>query len=351
MTSIPHSPPELPLDRPGVMIAALPAVLGFVPEKSIVLLTFADDDMGAVLRADLSESLHSRIPRLAEVAANSGAESVVAVIVDDGGADCLTCVGDHRASVRLLAAELGRRGVGLQDAHLVDVIAAGGRWRCLDECGAAGHVEDPNASAFAAAAVLDGRRLYGRRDELEHLVAITDGRHTAALERVIDTLAPMDARRPASRARDDIKHALACAEQLAGGTGLSDEQTARLAVSLVDTRVRDTLYALAVGDRAGVAEALWADLSRRLPTPWRVEALVLLAFSAYARGDGPLAGIALDAALDCQPGHRMAGMLDQALGSGLRPEQIRDLARTGYRLAAQLGVQLPPRLSFGRRAG
>jgi hypothetical protein len=46
----------------------------------------------------------------------------------------------------------------------------------------------------------------------------------------------------------------------------------------------------------------------------------------------------------------MAGMLDRALQSGLRPERIRDLALTGYRLARRLGVRLPPRRAFGQRA-
>ena len=113
-------------------------------------------------------------------------------------------------------------------------------------------------------------------------------------------------------------------------------------------QVRDTLYALAVGQNAGEAESLWALLSRNLPGPWRVDALVLLAFSAYARGDGPLAGVSLEAALRCEPEHRMAGMLDTALQSGLRPEHIRELAVTGYRLAKQLGVRLPPRRAFRR---
>nr|HRD14459.1 DUF4192 domain-containing protein [Mycobacterium sp.] len=105
-----------------------------------------------------------------------------------------------------------------------------------------------------------------------------------------------------------------------------------------------------VGAAAGQAETLWALLARTLPEPWRLEALVLLAFSAYARGDGPLAGLSLEAALRCDPKHRMAGMLDTALQSGMRPEQIRELAGTGYRLARRLGVRLPPRQAFGRRA-
>ena len=37
-----------------------------------------------------------------------------------------------------------------------------------------------------------------------------------------------------------------------------------------------------------------------------VLALVLLAFSAYARGDGPLAGVSLEEALRCDATHRMA---------------------------------------------
>ena len=115
--------------------------------------------------------------------------------------------------------------------------------------------------------------------------------------------------------------------------------------------VRDTLYALAVGENAGQAESLWAVLSRTLPDPWRVEALVLLAFSAYARGDGPLAGVSLEAALRCDPTHRMAGMLDTALQSGMRPEQIRELAATGYRLADQLGVRLPPKAGVRQACG
>ena len=143
---------------------------------------------------------------------------------------------------------------------------------------------------------------------------------------------------------------MAAAAGVADGQQLGDVEIAGLACALTDVEVRDTLYALAVGHSAGDAESLWALLARTLPTPWRAEALVLLAFSAYARGDGPLAGVSLEAALRCDPGHRMAGMLDTALQSGLRPEHIRELAVTGYRLAERLGVRLPPRQGFRRRA-
>ncbi|HXL61407.1 MAG TPA: DUF4192 family protein, partial [Mycobacterium sp.] len=50
-------PPDFHLNRPGVLIAALPAVLGFVPEKSLVLVTVDRGEMGCVMRVDLSDEL------------------------------------------------------------------------------------------------------------------------------------------------------------------------------------------------------------------------------------------------------------------------------------------------------
>jgi hypothetical protein len=183
------------------------------------------------------------------------------------------------------------------------------------------------------------------------VIEVIDPAHTDALAEAIEGCKPDPGERQDDAARADVEAAITAAARVADAAELGDDELARLAWALTDLRVRDTLYALAVGENAGQAESLWAVLSRSLPEPWRVEALVLLAFSAYARGDGPLAGVSLEAALRADPTHRMAGMLDTALHSGLRPEQIRDLAITGYRLADRLGVQLPPMRSFGRRAG
>lgn len=344
--------PEFRFTRPGTLIAALPAVLGFVPEKSLVLVSLEQGQVGAVMRADLAEDLIGNIGRLAEVAATSGADTVIAVIVDAEGALCPLCDGDHNRLRDALTAALGDHHIGLHAVHVVDRVASGGRWYCIDGCGASGAVEDPTASPLAAAAVLDGRRLYPRRADLQAVIAIADQTHSAAL------VEPIRARASARLAdweldpdgcgRRDVETAMAVAARMRAGVQPAGGELAELACGLTDVAVRDTLYALAVGVDAGAAESLWVTLVRSLPDPWRVEALVLLAFSAYARGDGPLAGLSLEAALRSAPDHRMAGMLDTALQSGMRPEQIRELAGTGYRLARRLGVSLPPRRAFGR---
>ncbi|KUI40671.1 hypothetical protein AU198_13125 [Mycobacterium sp. GA-1199] len=346
MTTSPS--PDFRLDRPAVLIAALPAVLGFVPEKSLVLVTVDRGAMGCVMRVDLSDELTDSVEHVADVAAAARPDSAIAVVVDEDGAGCRLCNDEYRELAAMLASALADRGIELLAAHVVDRIVAGGRWHCADGCGASGTVDDPSASPLAMAAVLDGRRLYARRTELQDVIAVTDPVRAQALAGLIEDA---QAGRSEAEARSEIEAVIAAAARASAGEDLPDETVTGIAAALTDLQVRDTLYALAVGECAADAESLWAELSRRLPEPWRAEALVLLAFSAYARGDGPLAGVSLEAALRCDATHRMARMLDTALQSGLRPEQIRELAATGYRLADQLGVRLPPRQAFGRRAG
>jgi Domain of unknown function (DUF4192) len=333
---------DFQLNRPGALIAALPAVLGFVPEKSLVLVTIDRGELGCVMRVDLSPELPGSVGHLAEVAGSARPDAAIAVVVDAEGAGCRLCNDEYRDLHEALADGLAGYAIELLDFHVVDTVGPGGRWHCLD--GSGGTVDDPSASPLAMAAVLDGRRLYARREELLEVIEVTDAAASNALTGAI-------------RAHSDevdevrgIQDAMAAAARVAAGQPLSEAVTARLACALTEPRVRDLLYALAVGERAAQAEALWAVLSRTLPPPWRVEALVLLAFSAYARGDGPLAGVSLEAALRCDATHRMAGMLDTALQSGMRPEQIRELAVTGYRVAKRLGVQLPRPTQFGPRA-
>jgi hypothetical protein len=350
----PHSP-DFELNRPGALVAALPAVLGFVPENSLVLVSVDGGELGAVLRVDLSEELVDEVGHLVEVAAAAQPEAVIVVVINEEGAHCPPCNEEYRHLCAVLTEALAQHHIELWSAHVVDRVARGGRWHCVDGCGASGTVDDPSASPMAAAAVLEGRRLYPRRADLQAVMAIEDPARSASLTGVLTGQMAMreQAHRadPAGCSRRDVEHAMSAAARVGDGQSLSDADLAALGCALIDAEVRDTLYALAIGETAGEAEALWASLARILPPPWRLEALVLLAFSAYVRGDGPLAGVSLDAALRCDPDHRMAGMLDTALQSGLRPEQIRELAVTGYRLAKRLGVQLPPQRIFGRRAG
>ncbi len=108
-------------------------------------------------------------------------------------------------------------------------------------------------------------------------------------------------------------------------------------------RVRDIMFATSLSDQALAVEHLWAVLARSLPKPHRAEACSLLGFSAFARGDGTLAGIALDAALQDNSKHRLALLLDRALRSAAPPSLLHEVAEVGFRLAEDAGVALPTR--------
>jgi len=73
---------------------------------------------------------------------------------------------------------------------------------------------------------------------------------------------------------------------------LSDNDVIRLSRALADHRVRDTCLDFDELPDVAATERLWTALARATPAPERAEPACLLAFSAYARGDGVLAGIA-----------------------------------------------------------
>ena len=177
---------------------------------------------------------------------------------------------DVQRGVPRAARRAGRRaaahGIELWAAHVVDRVAAGGRWHCADGCGAAGAVDDPSSSPLAVAAVLDGRRLYARRAELQASHRRRRPERAAALARSIEQrvrtradAARTPARAPRRRARDGRgrtrRRGAARHRRRAGPAGVRADRSA----------VRDTLYALAVGATRRPAEALWALLARTLP--------------------------------------------------------------------------------------
>ncbi|OHU63783.1 DUF4192 domain-containing protein [Mycobacteroides chelonae] len=347
MTSLIPGPlgrPDFRLNRPSALIAALPAMLGFIPEDSLVVVTLAGGLIEAILRRDLHDldgTDYAAFEVLAEVLSPGPADAVIAVVTS---AD----MDEQEAGdiIRRLAKHVERQGISLIAGHTVDRVGPQGWWRCYDGCGAGGPVDDPECSPLTAAAVLAGRTVHRRREDLVALIAPSDTARTCAL--AVSLRRPSQGQGEASVAdRRAVNRVMRAACRTAEFRSLSNRELLAMARSLTVVRVRDTLCALAVGVLSDDVERLWLALSRLLPDPWRAEALVLLGFSAYVRGDGPLAGVALDAALTARPDHRLGQLLMSALHSGMRPDEIRALADTGFRLAHELGISLPPRQAQG----
>jgi hypothetical protein len=131
----------------------------------------------------------------------------------------------------------------------------------------------------------------------------------------------------------------------AGEVALNDSVVAEVASALCDHRVRDACLPWCTGAGAAAAERLWLALVRATPAPESAEPAALLALTAYLRGDGALAGVALDAALNACPHHSLSGLLRAALDGGLPPELLRGVAED-----AAAALSRPARHSAKRRS-
>lgn len=292
----------------GEFVANIAGRLGFVPVESLVLVLGRAGVTVATLRVDIiAGQLGGGAARWAEVVGRQGVDSAVAVIVSESV--------DRERQHEMVAevdAELAGRGCRVVAAVTVDRLEAGSRWTCLDDSEVCGVLGDPATSAAAVAAVVSGRRICGSPAELAATVAVD-------VERCAQVTPLIDGSRPVDRAAA-VERVVRVGGRVAAGEAIPDSELAAVASSLVDQRVRDAVLGV---DCGGGAEALWSLVARVVPNPYRAEALTLLGCSAYLRGDGPMAGVAVEAVLSEVPGHRLASLLCVALDNGVPPDAVR----------------------------
>lgn len=333
------------LSDPSELIAAIPHLLGFHPRDSVVLLALHGSRIGVTLRADLVDN--DQAPLLAEQLlppiARQRPTGVALIVI---GGDATPDGGPpHRALVD--AVERVLTGAGLPVVHAVWTAQTvrGAPWRCYSDLSCVGAVADPTTSPLAAATVAAGAVTFGSREELVKLLAPEDAaalQRRAALLDAADAEHPMSARLVARRLAQ-VKHLHRAVA--AGDLVLSDATIAEVASALCDHRVRDACLPWCSGPGAAAAEQLWLSLVRATPAPERAEPAALLALTAYLRGDGALAGVALEAALQACPQHSLSGLLRAALDAGLPPELLRSVAAD-----AAAALQRPRRRPAKRRS-
>ena len=84
-------------------------------------------------------------------------------------------------------------------------------------------------------------------------------------------------------------------------------------------------------------QRLWTDLTRQAPPRYRAAPASLLAFTAWQRGNGALANLALEQALAANPGYSMAQLLRQVITAGAPPALAR-LPTTPDEVVASYGI-------------
>lgn len=352
----PREIPPVHIGDPGDLVVGLPQLLGYRPSESVVLIALGGESgrrVGLIVRADLPPVRHARelVAALVRNLVSDEPRAVLACLVSEApdetgpllpagipgggsGADL-----PHRALLHELVLALDAVGLPLELALLV----RSGRWWDLDCPGAccapgAGTPLPTAVGALAAAAVAAGTVVAADRDELARRLAPPGEPAEAAMAAAVLRTAPLRAGSPdAADGRRRIVAAVARCRPGPGRERLPDDEVAAIAWSLRQPEVRDWALLLSLGEDAVAAEALWSECTRRAPSPLDAFAASLVAVCAWLRGDGALANIALDRALDSEPGNPLAGLLEQALRACLAPRELRALLLEAGRAAGVAG--------------
>jgi hypothetical protein len=331
-TATPTGRTPVDLRDPAQLLAALPYLFGFRLGASVVLLGHgspAGHRLGLVMRADLppredrAHQARALAPRFA-AAPHTGV--TVAII---GGRRRPGGPPPHAGFVDELADAFAEFGIPVLHALWAADIAEGASWACYadEDCG--GELPDPRSTVAAAAATECGTVVFGSREEL---VALLAPRSPEAIARRSDELSrlPGPPWPEATRVDDAAAEVRAAFDRQRRGEGPpTDAEAVRLASALTLSEIRDVCLTMAVPPgtlEAREAERLWLTLVQEIPAPERAEAATLLGYTAFMRGEGTFAGMALENALEADPNHLMARLLTTVLDHGMPPEQLLGLA-------------------------
>ncbi len=326
------------LTTPAELICAIEAMLGFDPLDSLVVLCLHGERrrVGLAMRFDLVPPVVAKefardIRRRIRLEQADGV--FLAVFSPDRPIDARLPHGV------LVDAVLARLDVPLVDA----VLSSEDRWwsyLCAKSCcgGLAGMPLDrgaPGAVAVAAAYAIAGHGALPDRAAVVRSVALDLDPADAGRMRV---LIDAQQRRLASRTRSERRAAVVpLVERLAASVAdprgsISPDDLAELVALCDDVVVRDELLVQA-GDPT-VRERLLPMLrvaAGRVPPPFDSPLCSILAWFAYAGGDGVIANVAIDRALATDPSYSLALLIADALFNQVPPSVLKEVTRGAAR--------------------
>ncbi|MFF4115712.1 DUF4192 domain-containing protein [Streptomyces sp. NPDC001714] len=359
---------QVTLRTPAELADALPYLLGYRPEDSMVLVALHDrvgrGRFGGRARLGIpanKDDWESAARQLAQGLVTGGErrgarpEQMVAYVCQEpargeSGRDVM-----HRLAplTQLLRIECGRLDVPVIEALCV---SDGRFWsyccpteECCPPEGAPMGL--PGTSVLAAAATYAGIQVRGSLRELrarllpwetgpvlEQEIAL-DSAGMALVPRILDDAFRADVAEETLALAERLIVRYAAATPVSGthqadardDALLSHDEAATLILGLQDRVTRDRAAAWMEGDEAGPALRLWRALARRCVGPYGEHAaapLTLAGWVAWSAGDDLEAREAFAMALGADPDYLFAKLLHQACNEGLDPESIRRCLRT-----------------------
>lgn len=318
---------------PGEIAALVPHLTGFRPTESVVALSLRGPRrrIGLTLRADLTTA-PALVVQVVEAMVRDGARSVALLVHTDrpSSADGHPWAG----LVDGLQAGLVAREVEVTEALLV----RDGSWwsyRCAGPCcPATGTPVDTGSAvvrATAAEQAYEGRAVLASREQLvaglRAAPVLGDALARSLQAQAGADLADRATGDPAGTVRAELarwRAALDAWEQRP--VPLEPAATAALGAALHVVAVRDRVAAWGL-TRGDALLGLLEQLCRCVVAPDDAPLCAVLAWVAYARGNGAVALVAVERALETDPSYSLARLLLAAIDQALPPEQVRAVLR------------------------
>ncbi|GAA3742035.1 hypothetical protein GCM10022225_26990 [Plantactinospora mayteni] len=314
---------KLAVRSPADLVAAVPYLVGHHPDDgSLVVVVVGSGRIVFVARVDLPDpdAPASEVRELAACLTPIVAQQQpITAIVGYGDA------GRVDPALRTVAQACTAAGMLVRD--LLRVTA--GRWfslTCDDPacCPPQGTPFDPTTSLIAVQATAAGIVALPDRAAIAARFAPVEGDARERMRHATD--AAVNRLETLVEAGDDAVHeagAAAVRDALRkhdGGEYLSDDEMAWLTLLLADTSVRD--LAMELSQRHDRHVTFWAEVTRRAEPPLVPAPATLLAVTAWRCGDGGLAAMAAERALQADPTYSLADLLLSAVRAGLPPSVI-----------------------------
>ena len=320
------TPNSITVSNLADLLGVLGALFGFHVEESLVAITVSPEqnEIGFRLRVDLPATSDASL--CAQVVVNHLIQNEASHVV-------FAVVCDENEIIHPLLSALHQEC----RANGIEVITSG--WGDGSSCWTFDALTNelvdrvsynPRTSDLMLEAIIAGVRVHNSRAEYARQIAPPSG-HARALaeerQRNFEQLIGSNL--------EDAELAIAEVRKLRrSGSEISAQQISELCVWLTNTQARDALWLGMDRDSAEVDLAFWSIVAKNVAPPHEINAIMLLAFAAWMRGDGALARIAIDRALNAAPNHRASQLLARALDCGLSPDLWDQIKNQGFLSAA-----------------
>ena len=310
------------LTSPHDLLAAIPFLIGYHPQDSLVLVALKDEAVGMAMRVDMPVGVSAE-----------GYDLLASHFLRDGadGAFIVAYVGEGTVDPENVlintSAALVRAGIDIKES----LIVCNNRFRsmiCSDPtcCPPEGSaIPDLGSSRIAAEHVIAGHPMpFENVDGLvQSIAALPSSFESVWADEVQAFWVSSDSEEIQELQRDGATAIIDLVGEYREGRGAEDrELAARVIGRLSDIQVRDFALGSHTDESADYYWAMWRDLLRIAPRGFVAPIACLFAAMAYERGEGALAHKGLDRGLGDDDQYSLAHLLRRVFTAGWPPQSF-----------------------------